>query len=1219
MKEICILFISILFHSFISPLEVYFNIRCDDYCLSVNNNNLPSQSSTFISSINLNLQNPITIKVKNINDAFGLYGKIDFTYFYIEPTNKFNTVWEIEDPCTGKTLGFADNYIGDLYDNMACTWKLNLNNICIKSDPTIISLDEQSLILNIKDMLLVNWNTNSYLLSVSFDTSDFNMGTVNCNDNPITSGTPYPLSSTFTIKSKGFISDIGLVQSLKITIRSPSGELLTTCEKQFMQCGEGCAKCNENEKKCLECKNDYAFMGGYQSQDCELLSEYQNNESYYYDITDNTISECDLSCQGCNGKSITNPDSETNTFLGLERYNYCIKCKSGFLLYDFENGIKNCVPNCTEPNKPYIQNGECVNSCDFSSGFYLKDENECVTSCGNQYKNDNLKKCVNSCGSNDYIFITDSEKKCVKTCELDYYVVIKKTGGSGNNKCSDSCSDFTYYTTETISSSSKQYNKCVKKCPANTYIIKSEQPPYKCSRTCDFFIINGNECVDSCPGEQYEIFDDTNKKCVSECTDESGYKYYGNEKKCVKECEGDYPYLYQDSNCVSLCSDYHLYIDLEGKKCVPNCNSLLVDISIDKCVSSCSESQTNNIFFEGECLSTCPDDYVAINGECKKALKQTPIDDKNTKIDLPLDEAIDRIKDNLDELVKENKTLIGDDYNVEIYDTSNPPNNNGVSSIDLSPCEEILRRENNIPDTEKLIVVKYEILKEDSMVNQVEYRVYRENGKELDLMVCQNINIEISYPYNPNIDLSTAEELSEKGIDVFNSSDPFFNDICYPYSIDGIDVPLEERRNEYYQNMTLCEGNCEYKGINYDTKRIICDCQIKIDFTTTERAKEILQNNNMKFKQKIKKSTNTYLSKCYNVFINSNIWLYNIGFWFTLTSIALIVITLLYLLVFDLYSVYSELNQYQKSNPPQSLKEKYSTDYFYHARYSKNDYKDVANLSINQRDPYDYEIHHKNINPKEKKQKILINEEPNDDLIYLDQSLLINSLFISKPLDTDNYSYLLATLLDQRTFCQIFLKILKEKNILLRCFYTKSKYELVSLNLCYFLFYLCLLFYINALLYTNDMILKTYYNTLSKIEYFLHCLYSIQITFLIMKVITYFKYSFRLFDMLVIEIKEYLILGDYLSKGLHKEKFRITIFYLSAIVFTLYILYYLTIFCFVYNFIQLNWFIIGWVSLGVSFTGNIIYSFLFSLLKLIATRYKNEQLYNILLYLHKVY
>ena len=60
-------------------------------------------------------------------------------------------------------------------------------------------------------------------------------------------------------------------------------------------------------------------------------------------------------------------------------------------------------------------------------------------------------------------------------------------------------------------------------------------------------------------------------------------------------------------------------------------------------------------------------------------------------------------------------------------------------------------------------------------------------------------------------------DLAEKGIDVFNADDAFFNDLCHQYdSSDGKDIVLDDRRTDIYKNATFCEDGCTYKGMDYD-------------------------------------------------------------------------------------------------------------------------------------------------------------------------------------------------------------------------------------------------------------------------------------------------------------------------------------------------------------------------------------------------------------------
>ena len=89
--------------------------------------------------------------------------------------------------------------------------------------------------------------------------------------------------------------------------------------------------------------------------------------------------------------------------------------------------------------------------------------------------------------------------------------------------------------------------------------------------------------------------------------------------------------------------------------------------------------------------------------------------------------------------------------------------------------------------------------------------------------ICEGENIEINKPIRnySNIDLITANYFYNKGIDVFNESDPFFNDICYTYTTNkSTDATLDDRKKTYYQNITFCENNYKFININYKSKNV---------------------------------------------------------------------------------------------------------------------------------------------------------------------------------------------------------------------------------------------------------------------------------------------------------------------------------------------------------------------------------------------------------------
>ena len=67
--------------------------------------------------------------------------------------------------------------------------------------------------------------------------------------------------------------------------------------------------------------------------------------------------------------------------------------------------------------------------------------------------------------------------------------------------------------------------------------------------------------------------------------------------------------------------------------------------------------------------------------------------------------------------------------------------------------------------------------------------------------------------------------LLKQGIDIFNKSDRFYTDICYYFeSPNKKDIPLKDRLSAYYPNITLCDPGCEYKGVDFETMEVKCEC-----------------------------------------------------------------------------------------------------------------------------------------------------------------------------------------------------------------------------------------------------------------------------------------------------------------------------------------------------------------------------------------------------------
>ena len=89
-----------------------------------------------------------------------------------------------------------------------------------------------------------------------------------------------------------------------------------------------------------------------------------------------------------------------------------------------------------------------------------------------------------------------------------------------------------------------------------------------------------------------------------------------------------------------------------------------------------------------------------------------------------------------------------------------------------------------------------------------------------------------------DLDLKAVSEMltgDDKHImrsNVFDINEPFFTDICTPYSSNGNDVILEDRHDYIYQNYSLCDKNCERPIVDLINHKVTCQCKIKGNINT---------------------------------------------------------------------------------------------------------------------------------------------------------------------------------------------------------------------------------------------------------------------------------------------------------------------------------------------------------------------------------------------------
>ena len=308
------------------------------------------------------------------------------------------------------------------------------------------------------------------------------------------------------------------------------------------------------------------------------------------------------------------------------------------------------------------------------------------------------------------------------------------------------------------------------------------------------------------------------------------------------------------------------------------------------CVSTCPD-ETYLFSLNNSCLESCPHNYEVINNECifKSFDENTTIDEFKNQVRFS----------NISSFANFTEVIMGSNFIATFMqsDDMDPKEQikKGISAIDLGNCTNILKEYYNISKYESLIILNMELKngknnKNDKSFNlgkSTQIEIFSYSGKKLNLSVCkQDIKIMKLIGDVKELDIQSAKDFSNRGIDIFNPEDKFFNDICYHYNSDGKDITLKDRRNDIFQNASFCQDGCIYEGTDYDLMSVkcICDPEFLQDDQEKKNLCDYKPSEVLNFKS-IKESFisnllsfNFDIIKCYNLLLDVNLLKFNIGF-----------------------------------------------------------------------------------------------------------------------------------------------------------------------------------------------------------------------------------------------------------------------------------------------------------------------------------------------------
>ena len=157
-----------------------------------------------------------------------------------------------------------------------------------------------------------------------------------------------------------------------------------------------------------------------------------------------------------------------------------------------------------------------------------------------------------------------------------------------------------------------------------------------------------------------------------------------------------------------------------------------------------------------------------------------------------------------------------------------------VSSVDLGECEQKLREQEGLNDTEEFLMLKLDIKNTSKNGGvYVQYEIFNpHNFSKVSLDICKGDTIKIEVPVIlEEKQLSLIKDLNESGYNIFDINDTFYNDICSTYTAqNGADMTLSSRKTIIYdsvKDMFLCQEGCEFQSFNTNSSSANCHCKVQ--------------------------------------------------------------------------------------------------------------------------------------------------------------------------------------------------------------------------------------------------------------------------------------------------------------------------------------------------------------------------------------------------------
>ena len=695
-------------------------------------------------------------------------------------------------------------------------------------------------------------------------------------------------------------------------------------------------------------------------------------------------------------------------------------------------------------------------------------------------------------------------------------------------------------------------------CTSLTSIDMSNLDTSSVTNMDSIFIINEN-CVNiSCELNwkhyQKKIINPFRNDCVEKCGEK--YEY---DNQCLNDCPDNYkPNIYNICEPIIISTTEtikkNIITDMITDKNLINNNTKIID---NNNKSSCD---IINFF-----LKKCNNEFKT--EEEKYIFKNSIINSiKNNTFKGIL---LDILNNGTNYIIKEGK---------EIYQISlllNQLDIDNITSINFYNCLEILKSNNIIINEEELFIFKIEHEKSGYKIPLIEYILFNINGSIINLDFCANIYSQYFIP---------VDDINTQKLFLYNTSSEFYNDECNKYKTENdTDMTIYDRKKNFNDNnLSLCEVNCIYKGYNFTTTKVECECLTKSYLYSTN---DLTGDNLLNKLNNEEKKTNLNLMKCGDLLTATENIKNNTGFFLLGLIIALFIIVMIIFCVRGYNNLENKIDEVIsiKFGNKRTNKNKSKTsihDIIHNNIIKKGRKNNKSNSLRHKSNKTNKNISSMNISNKSfgKKNSEIINKDKDNNKEDEDFMKCTNDY------EMNNLSYEFALKYDKREFCEYYFSLIRTKQLIFFSFCDFNDYNSGIVKKFIFFLSFALHYTINALFFTDKLMHQIYqdegkYNISYQFPYII---YSSIISTIILRIILV---TLVLTEKSVLEVKKQInkILAYKKKKEVLKYVIiKFSIFFILNLILLIIFWYYLTCFNAVYENTQIDLIINAIISFGIS-------------------------------------